>query len=348
MKFAQFYALNANAFLASRGIYMEELEDLVTKQYSDIVNVLLTSSAVHGIANRNSDIDLICVRDNDSIDASMATQIHFGENHAEVISFNTHQIALAGDLLDKSLSLDVTERLLSLRRIEEKTGISRKYLERIFSGVDSKNSVPYLAYQAPLSSLWALDACDMSYQSAQYLALAINSGEFRAASGYAANALQYLMSAILADAGWPMLNRKWILTRWRAAPNILTDSSLFYKYRSDVDELWAKTGARLDTTITEETARHTASLIEECAAAIFGEIGCERPRPSLDSVRALEFLPGAMLLVNEAAGLSTFVRDTEVALPIPPSPSALFGLGGAQSAFWLSAVRSKMTSFSLA
>ena len=76
-----FYPRNAAAFLDSRQLRMGDLHGLALAQYEDTASVLLTSSAVHGIANACSDIDLICVRHGDVTDIAMATQLHCGDAH---------------------------------------------------------------------------------------------------------------------------------------------------------------------------------------------------------------------------------------------------------------------------
>src|SRR5690242_17729482 len=83
---------NVTAFLTGRGLDVPGLRDLLSAKVGDAEHALLTSSPVHGLANRTSDIDFIRIQREPLTGPRMATQIFEGANHMEVISFSTAEV----------------------------------------------------------------------------------------------------------------------------------------------------------------------------------------------------------------------------------------------------------------
>ena len=84
---------NCEDFLATRGLTLADLHRIVTDHVEEAELVLLTSSPVHGLANRLSDIDTICITGTDVTTSRMATQLFVDGNHLETTTFLTAEVA---------------------------------------------------------------------------------------------------------------------------------------------------------------------------------------------------------------------------------------------------------------
>jgi hypothetical protein len=344
MDFASFYTRNAASFLDARQLRTGDLDALARKQYEDASCVLLTSSAVHGIANAASDIDLIAIRRADGIETAMATQLHCGDAHLEVLAFTEAQLKQAESAARAMAAMPVRDRLAACRRWDKETTIPRKYLERICTGVDMQGGVPFLALQEAVARVWATVSCDQARQCAMFCALACRSGERRAAAGYAGNALLFAMNALLSSLGWPLINKKWTLKRWSVAPTLFPSSPLLAEFGARSSRAWQAVAERWGSPLHDHDALELAALVESlCAVLLDGA-----PPQDVPVAGSAPLLPGACMVSDSVRQRVALLGDAPADALADATPSSLFRLAPGDAAYWLGAARSRVANFSLA
>ena len=351
MDFDTFYSRNAAAFLDVRRLRMADLHGMAATQYEDAASVLLTSSVVHGVANVCSDIDLICIRHGDAADTAMATQLHCGDAHVEVIAFSDAQLrqteAALRDMADAPLAVQAT----GYRDWSRRVPIPRKYVERTATGVDVHATAPYLALQPLVGRVWAAAGADQARQCAVFCLLACRSGERRAAVGYAVNALLFAMNAVLSTLPWPLLNKKWTLKRWQMAASLFPDAPLLSQLGPGITSAWRAASCRMGAELGAADAEQVFQRVDELVAALAGSAPAAAVPTSVAALRPnLAFaalLPGARVVCDTARGRSSLLPDSPTE-PLPEtSAAALLALSPRDAAFWLGAARAGLASFYL-
>ena len=303
MDYHTFFSVNAQQFLEVRGLSFHDLSVVINKQYEETHVALITSSAVHGVANAASDIDLICVTPRQQ-DQAMASQIYHGDHHMEVVAFSREDIDHALWQLAEDAEMSVVERLRAFKRWDRTHSVPRKYLERIVSGVSTDQTLPYLEAQRALSSTWSTAAFDDFRQSACFAVLAWRSNECRAASAYTCNALLFLMNAILSKHGWVNSNKKWTLLRWDMASRalkVLPSDDL----TSRIDELWSRAYPACRSGLQSGEVSRLCELVDLAESEFACRADYLALRPVVSDAAVIPFLPGAefVLISGDQAAL---------------------------------------------
>ncbi|WP_445288199.1 DUF6001 family protein [Variovorax atrisoli] len=347
MNYTDFVTANAAEFLRSRNIGFDLLQALAEEQGFDDALVLLTSSPVHGIATATSDIDLVCVTPQAVSKGQMATQIHRGGQHCEILPMGADDLARAFADLASLSTRNLPQRLAGYQRWDAGHAVRRKYLERIVYAVATDGRAHHLSHLGALVPVAASQEYDAFHQSRVCALLALRAGELEAARGHLVNACLAAMAAALSLGGWVLSNKKWTLRRWReaASPRMrVVDPQL----RELLDATWSRTSDFLHAV----TAREIDALGEidvrlgVLAGAPTGEIS---PRAALPSAQtsctqvALDRRSAFLIGEDDRARLAP-LTDTLV----PPAHLAdLAMLDMAQAAALLRAAHSGTLSFSL-
>ncbi len=285
---------------------------MTKNQYEEVAHTLVTSSPVHGVANAASDIDLICITARESDRGAMASQIYHEGQHLETVAFASSDVDLAMHTLAGYRAASPLETLRAYRRWDASQAVSRKYLERIVSGVATDRAVPYLDWNAALGSMWAVAAYDAFRQSAGFALLSLRAGEMRGAAAYSANALLHLMNALLSQRGWTVSNKKWTLLRWRRAARTLLDSDT-QACADTVDALWPKLGTACVRGLASADASGLIELVDQADASTGFGAAYAAHVPALRQVESAPFLPGSRVVLRQdgrAALLPSFDLPT--------------------------------------
>ncbi|WP_246794144.1 DUF6001 family protein [Burkholderia perseverans] len=298
MDYCAFHSGNAEAFLDSRNLSFASLESVAKLQYDDVKCTLVTSSPVHGVANAASDIDLICITAADDDRGAMASQIYHDGQHLETVAFATGDVETAMRALADCRAAGPLDTLLAYRRWDATQAVSRKYLERIVSGVATDRGVPYLGSHTALGGMWAVAAFDAFRQSAGFALLALRCGETRGAGAYAANALLHLMNAMLSRRGWTVSNKKWTRLRWRrAAGSLLADDDT--AAIEAIDTLWRDMLPACTAGLGEADAARLVALVELADADFGFDEAYATLRPTLRQPERAPFLPGSHVVLRQ-------------------------------------------------
>jgi Family of unknown function (DUF6001) len=204
------------AALERCGTSMASVRSLFADEASEARHLLVTSSVSQGLANVNSDIDVIGITDNSTPAVKMAVQKFVGRTHYEIIMFSLNEWhrSLAG--LERAAESPLSEMLEAARTWNKTYPVALKYLERVVNGVDLGGTMPYLDALPALSVFWKFRSFEVARKSVLCALLAERTGETRGRLGYAINALLDMMNAILSHHGRVFSNRKWYLLRWRS------------------------------------------------------------------------------------------------------------------------------------
>ncbi len=215
-QFIQERVVNVTEFLATRGLTLERIADIFETRIEDPQHFLLTSSIVHGLANKSSDIDTIAIVNAEISGARMATQVFEGTDHLEVISFSDRELSTAlAHLTNLAQQQQPSSILSAMSSWDSNTELRQKYLERIINGVSTDGDMPYLESLPALSQVWQWLSLDKFTKSIALAILAEKAGEHRGRIGYVINALLYLMDVVLSRHGSVFSNKKWYLLRWQ-------------------------------------------------------------------------------------------------------------------------------------
>lgn len=344
-----FYASNAATFLRRRDLLMDGLHNIASIQYKDAKCVLLTSSAVHGVANASSDIDLICIRGGDTTDTAMATQLHCGENHIEVIAFSERQLRETEAILYDMAVGSLAVRAEAAGTWNRLVPIPRKYVERIATGVDANGCVPYQHIQASVCAVWVALGVEQARQCAVLAALACRCGERRAAMGYATNTVLSAMNALLSALYWPLLNKKWTVKRWSAAADWFVDDPLYARWGQRLTNAWQQMAGRLGGELDDKDAFTICHLVDDLVGELDGDAPSMAATVTLQTglVTAL-LLPGACLVSDIAGQRSVLLPETANDRLPDTAVGTLLSLPPRDAAFWLGASRAGFTRIALA
>lgn len=252
-----FVKKNAQDFLGARNIGFNFLNEVASRQ-CDPGTLLLTSSAVHGIATMASDIDMLCVVDEPVSTEQMATQIHQEGLHLELLLFNAADVHLA---LGELTSLAQSPALICLQnysRWDKRNKVPRKYVERLVYGVTNDLTTPYLSALGDLCVVVSRKDLDVFRVNVACSRLAQRSDEPFAAIGYLMNALTAAMNSLLSMSGWVLSNKKWTLRRWNKSRDLVF-LDLCPTTWTEVSALWAdlaKGPAVLDEALSQIGRAH--------------------------------------------------------------------------------------------
>lgn len=205
---------NSKAFLQTRNITREQVLELFEYQIEGAKHLLLTSSPVQGFANRESDIDYICISDKTYNKDRMAVQYFKDGNHFEVICFSETEVNAALGFIKELSNSPFMDVIKKVDDWKKNCYISRKYIERIVNGVDLNFQCPYYDYIHELGYVWQAGSFNVFRKCTACLILAERAGENRAKIAYGINALLYIMDAILSFHGHVFSNKKWYLRRY--------------------------------------------------------------------------------------------------------------------------------------
>jgi Family of unknown function (DUF6001) len=208
------HRVHAERFLATRGLDLLRLGELVEQRIGGAAQLLLTSSPVHGLANETSDIDMIAVNPGNGV-LKIATQIFSEGHHLEVIGFASADVDADLLALQRLAEQPIGERVAALRRWDGDRTLRRKYLERLVNGIEISGEAPYHSYLPMLAKAWMASSLDGLRRAIAFALLAERAGEQLGRLGYAKNAALSAMDVVLSHHGEVYSNRKWYLLRWR-------------------------------------------------------------------------------------------------------------------------------------
>ncbi|RMV71079.1 hypothetical protein ALP05_200001 [Pseudomonas caricapapayae] len=330
---------NAQAFLAARNIDFDFLNKVAHRQ-CDPSGLLLTSSAVHGIATMASDIDMLCVVDEVVSTEQMATQVHQEGLHLELLMFNSTDVHLA---LQELASLAQKPTLVCLQEYSSwdvRNKIPRKYVERLVYGVTHGLTTPYLSALDDLSVVVSRKDLDVFRMNIACSRLAQRSDEIFAAVGYLMNALIAAMNSLLSMSGWVLSNKKWTLRRWNKSRDLVF-LGLCPTTWIEVSALWADVAkgprmldealSRTETLLQQITSRQAPELLDD--EALIGFQGDVRRYPLHGQAALVCAGDGYVRLAENApTGLTLAQRFTD--LDQLPRLSALEHLQAIRAGTW--------------
>ncbi len=202
------------AFLQARDTNFDKMLGVVAREVAGLQHMLLTSSAVHGLANATSDIDTICVVDGDDLTARTATQFFDGGNHFETILFSKNEVARELQRLEQAAAGSAAQTFAAYMAWNKNGPMNRKYLERLVNGVTSDGKSPYLEHVTALGPVWRAASLGQAIMSVGCMNLAVTAGRGQAALGYAVNAILFAMDAVMSHHGQVYSNKKWYRLRF--------------------------------------------------------------------------------------------------------------------------------------
>ncbi|KAG8148796.1 hypothetical protein BFF94_035990 [Burkholderia catarinensis] len=253
---------------------------------------------MHGVANAASDIDLICITTDDDDRGAMASQIYHDGQHLETVAFAADDVETAMRALADYCAASPFDTLQAYRRWDVTQAVSRKYLERIVSGVATDRGVPYLGWHTALGGMWAVAAFDAFRQSAGFALLALRCGERRGGGAYAANALLHLMNAMLSRRGWTVSNKKWTRLRWhRAVGSLLAGDD--QACIDAIDALWRSSGPACAAGLDEADAARLVALVELADADFGFDKAYAALSPTVRQPDRAPFLPGSHVVLRQ-------------------------------------------------
>ncbi|WP_448195446.1 DUF6001 family protein [Pseudomonas aeruginosa] len=300
----EFVKKNSQNFLRARNINFKFLYE-VASRLCDPGTLLLTSSAVHGIATMASDIDMLCVVDHPVSTEQMATQVHQEGLHLELLLFNAADVHLA---LCELANLAQSPPLICLQKYsswDERNKVPRKYVERLVYGVTNDLTTPYLSALDDLCVVVSrkdLDVFRMNFACAR---LARRSDEPFAAIGYLMNALTAAMNSLLSMSGWVLSNKKWTLRRWNKSRDLVFVDICSTTWM-EVSALFADLAK--GPAVLDEALSRTATLLQQLTDRLAPELLSDEPFTGLQGNIARYPLYGQAALVCAGKG---YVRLTE-------------------------------------
>lgn len=205
---------DSTAFLESRDTNFAKMLHVVAQEVEGLQRMLLTSSAVHGLANTTSDIDTICIIDGKDLTARTATQFFDGGNHFETIFFTTSEADRELERLRQAASGSAAQTYAAYQAWDKNGPMKRKYLERLVNGVTADGLSPYLAHLDALGPLWRAASLGQAIMAASCMTLAMTAGRQQAAFGYGINAVLFAMDALMSHHGQVYSNKKWYRLRF--------------------------------------------------------------------------------------------------------------------------------------
>jgi len=291
---------SATAFLATRGLDLAKVGEIVRRAMGEVDVVLLTSSPVHGLANATSDLDTVCVSPGAAA-SLMATQMFAEGNHLEAVLFGTDHLDADLADLERVAALPLPEVVDAVRAWDKAHTVRRKYLERAVNGVSVDGTLPYADRLPALARAWTASSLDTAARAIAFASLAQRAGERRGTCGYAHTGFLHLADVVLSNHGDVFSNRKWYLLRWQrflagAGPSIEWKPAVDAVEQCRADVVAALRGDALVDVV--------GSLVEALAAV--GDALDRQPSPPrfrvADGVQRMPFLPGAeMALVGSRA-----------------------------------------------
>lgn len=299
-----FVKKNAQDFLGARNIGFNFLNEVASRQ-CDPGTLLLTSSAVHGIATMASDIDMLCVVDEPVSTEQMATQIHQEGLHLELLLFNAADVHLA---LGELTSLAQSPALICMQnysRWDKRNKVPRKYVERLVYGVTNDLTTPYLSALGDLCVVVSRKDLDVFRVNVACSRLAQRSDEPFAAIGYLMNALTAAMNSLLSMSGWVLSNKKWTLRRWNKSRDLVF-LDLCPTTWTEVSALWADLAK--GPAVLDEALSRIETLLQQMTGRLAPELLRDEPFTGLQGNVARYPLHGQAALVCAGNG---YVRLAE-------------------------------------
>jgi hypothetical protein len=278
-------------FLETRGLTIAAVEDVIRGALDEPAVVLLTSSPVHGLANRLSDIDTICIVEGDEDDdGRIATQLFAAGNHLEYICLSRSSLERDLEHLRQVASLASSDAVAAYDSWNSSRTVRLKYVERIVNGVATDGTMPFADRLPDLGTVWKWSSLERATRLAAYAILAERAGEDRGRLAYAANATLFAMDAVLSHHGSVCGNRKWFLLRWdrfrRTRHSGEPPLSTIEDTRAALYRIPGQ--APLVDTL--------ARMVAEVSNAVGGSVGALACRP-VAGARELPLLPGGSLIV---------------------------------------------------
>ncbi|WP_227270857.1 DUF6001 family protein [Roseobacter weihaiensis] len=229
---------NCVAFLDTRKTNFQNMLDIVAREIEGLEHMLLTSSAVHGLANSTSDIDTICVVDGADLKARTATQFFDGDNHFETIIFSKSEVAQELERLREAANGTAAEAFAAYKGWNKHGPMNRKYLERLVNGVTADGTSPFLAHLETLGPLWRAASLGHAIMAASCMTLSNRSAQGRAAVGYGLNALLFGMDAVMSHHGQVYSNKKWYRLRFSRFVSAGPVMETFRPFVEQIADLW--------------------------------------------------------------------------------------------------------------
>jgi hypothetical protein len=294
-------------FLRQRDLSPDWL-DSVIRSYCGDGQLLLTSSPVHGLANRTSDLDFIHIQEAPIDGPRISTKVFELGNHLEVVSFSSPELQRNLNDMHQAAQTGPGNQLALLRNWDRTREPRRKPTERIINGLTLDGTAPYIGHLPALAILWSRGSLQSALEHLVYLSLSEAAGESRGKLGYAYNALLHLMDALMCLEGDVYTTRKFYLLRW--ARRVASDGWTHDSRRTAAGELDGLR-ARMSDHVGGSARRGTlagsylsagGSVLRSCESAdVSVEIG---PKPT---ARMEPYLPGSSLM--SADGASVMTRD---------------------------------------
>ena len=329
---------NVDRFLATRNLDRLRVREIVDDRIDDCIQILLTSSPVHGLANSLSDIDLICVVPGDDLGARMAAQIFESGNHLETITFSESEVDIAIENLAAVAETSPAEAVARMHDWNDDFALKKKYLERTINGLSVTGEMPFSRHLPALGAVWKWLSLDSFARSVSFACLAEAAGEHRGRLAYGLEAMLSLMDATLSQHGDVYSNKKWFALRWAlwmrdetsrsAIPEALRDA--VERLRNALNAGLRGEPAALRGPVLRDVLQSARDHLDHRCGAGFGW----RLR---DDVETRPFLPDGTAALTADRGLA--LLRGEPASPRAVSPDEMMELPPETARSWLQLAR---------
>jgi len=293
---------SCQSFLKEYGIEEDELKKVIGLD-NELKEVLLTSSLVHGLANRTSDVDLILVTSSNKITSKAATQVFNNGKHFETISFLSEDLEEVFLRLNEISGFTDHELLKAFSNWDATEKIPKKYTERIVNGVNLKWELPFFEHIPNLARIWKIHSFNNFRQCVACAILAIRAEELNSAKGYIVNGLLYIMDSIMSHFGFVFSNKKWFLQRWEHHKKYHIDMPLY----REVSSLWIRAVKALSSNNNPNNVEHLYSLYRNCIEVLNVAIENRDLNPiaiKKDYLNKNPFIRESNLLINDSGNTS--------------------------------------------
>ncbi|PYE47275.1 hypothetical protein HUB98_19320 [Paenibacillus barcinonensis] len=300
----------ADQFLKQRSIKYDNIEKAFGCDVHDSKYLLLTSSAVHGLANSGSDIDFISVNLKNFPSDRVAAQHFSNGNHMEVKPIWEEDINEALVFLKSVENKPFFNVVEILSHWNDHCKVSKKHLERTINGVDINGQCPYMVYTPSLAYVWLTNSFEIFRKCVVYFILSERSGENIATVSYGLNSLLYLMDSVLSFHGYVYSNKKWYLQRYT---NFVREN----KYSLEFQELTTKINTMYNfvLSILERKSELSSQLYELYLYSrnlMKIEISDENLITSESKLHSLPFLEESIVVYNDNKQKAMLLNSSDI------------------------------------
>lgn len=320
---------NVDTFLEQNALDRAELERASLRPFKGHFDAFYVSTVARGLAGSKSDVDLILVSYDASLDDAMLSNMLFHGGRRVGVKVIKHT-----ELNQALLTLREISGRIALRSfvdvVEERKRVQVDWqdLERLINGISFNSGAQYLTYLPDLCRVTAVAMLQEFYRQVGFVRLATSSHDFPAAAAYAYVAVISAMDAVMATCGRVQSNSKWTLERWHHfvpsvhTPRVLGAIARITRAREALQPFIEASGAALLAPLMELQDYISAEFVPTSQTGVVKlclSDGTHRTPflPGADSVgssRMMAIVDSAVLdAIETPASLDATVADGEIA-----------------------------------